>query len=78
MTMAKETNVGLNCLEAGDKLARLKQLALELRREIPANMKQLKRVEEISLELNEEIIKLDVQVAPKLIGKEAALLPVMY
>jgi hypothetical protein len=75
--MAKRKK-GLNALEAGEKIARLKKLVVELQREIPAESEQLERIGELAAELNKAVLDLDVRVAPKLIGKEAALLPVMY
>lgn len=69
---------GLNALQAGEKIARLKRLVVELQAEIPAETEQLQRIEELAAELNKAVLDLDTRVAPKLIGKEAALLPVMY
>jgi hypothetical protein len=78
--MAKQVKreQGFNALEAGEKLARLKKLVVELQREIPAESEHLERIGELAAELNKAVLDLDVRVAPKLIGKEAALLPVMY
>jgi hypothetical protein len=76
--MAKRKKKGLNALEAGEKLARLKKLVVELQHEIPAETEHLRRIEELATELNKAVLDLDMRVAPKLIGKEAALLPVMY
>jgi|GEM_PF-5283908 len=74
----KQQEKGLNALETGEKIARLKKLVLELQREIPPDTKEMVRIAELAAELNKQIVDLDVRVAPKLIGKEAALLPVMY
>ena len=69
---------GLNALQAGERIAKLKTLVLELQREIPHDTEELRRIGELAAELNKAIVEIDVRVAPKLIGKEAALLPVMY
>lgn len=74
----KQDEKGLDAIEAGEKIARLKKAVLQLQREIPADTRDLKPIAELAAEINKRIVELDVRVAPKLIGKEAALLPVMY
>jgi hypothetical protein len=69
---------GLDALEAGEKLARLRKIVVELQHEIPEETDQLQRIGALATELNRAVLDLDTRVAPKLIGKEAALLPVMY
>lgn len=76
--MAQGKKKGLDALQAGEKLARLKSLIVELQKEIPADTQDLQKIQKLAEELNKEILNLDVRVAPKLVGKDAALLPVMY
>jgi len=76
--MTDSSSGGMNALEAGEKLSQLRRLASELRAGVPAGVPQLAEIDKLAEQLVKEVIELDVKVAPKLYGEDAARLPVLH
>jgi hypothetical protein len=71
----QERSTGLTADQARHKLNRLKRIATALNDE--ATGKETERLRKIAAELSAEVLQLEERVAPKLVGKDAALMPVL-
>jgi hypothetical protein len=71
----QEKPTGLNANQARHKLNRLKRIATALNDE--AIGRESENLRKIAAELSAEVLQLEERVAPKLVGKDAALLPVL-